>query len=53
MLLHLPRMPGHATALRVKNGPPLAGRGAEAERCAIVATITTLPAQLRRSLTWE
>ena len=53
MLLHLPRMPGHATAPRVKNGPPLAGRGAEAVRDAIAAAITTLPAQLRRSLTWD
>ena len=53
MLLHLPRMPGHATAPRVKNGPPLAGRGAEAVRDAVVAAITTLPAQLRRSLTWD
>lgn len=53
MLLHLPRLPGHGTAPRVKNGPPLAGRGAEAVRDAVVAAITTLPAQLRRSLTWD
>ena len=53
MLLHLPRMPGHGTVPRVKNGPPLAGRGAEAVRDAVVAAITTLPAQLRRSLTWD
>ena len=38
---------------RVKNGPPLAGHGAEAVRDAIAATITTLPGQLRRSLTWD
>ena len=38
---------------RVKNGPPLAGHGAEAVRDAIAATITTLPEQLRRSLTWD
>ena len=53
MLLHLPRMPGHGTAPRVKNGPPLAGRGAEAECCAVVGAITRLPAQLGRSITWE
>ncbi|MDB2408030.1 IS30 family transposase [Jannaschia sp.] len=53
MLLHLPPMPGHRKGPRVKNGPALAGRGAEAVRDAIVATITTLPAQLRRSLTWD
>ena len=52
MLLHLPPMPGHREA-RVKNGPPLAGHGAEAVRDAIAAAITTLPEQLRRSLTWD
>lgn len=52
MLLHLPPMPGHGGS-RLKNGPPLAGRGAEAVRDAITAQITTLPEQLRRSLTWD
>ena len=32
MLLHLPRMEGHGTVPRVKNGPALAGHGAEAVR---------------------
>ena len=32
MLLHLPRMEGHGTVPRVKNGPALAGHGAEAEK---------------------
>ena len=53
MLLHLPRMDGHGNTAPVKNGPPLAGHGAEAVRDAIVAAITSLPAQLRRSLTWD
>ncbi len=53
MLLHLPPMQGHGTGPRAKNGPALAGHGAEAVRDAIAATITTLPAQLRRSLTWD
>ena len=53
MLLHLPPMDGHRLGTRVKNGPPLAGHGAEAVRDAIAATITTLPAQLARSLTWD
>jgi transposase, IS30 family len=53
MLLHLPRMNGHSRAPRIKNGPPLAGHGAEAVRDAIAATITTLPEQLRRSLAWD
>ena len=53
MLLHLPPMPGHGSGPRVKNGPALAGHGAEAVRDAIARTITTLPEQLRRSLTWD
>jgi IS30 family transposase len=53
MLLHLPRMAGHGDEQRVKNGPALAGHGAEAVRDAIVASITTLPEVLRRSLTWD
>ncbi len=50
MLLHLPPMEGHGGP-RAKNGPALAGHGAEAVRDAIAASITTLPGQLRRSLT--
>src|SRR3954463_14976415 len=53
MLLHLPHMPGHGEGDRVKNGPALAGHGAEAVRDAITRTIRTLPQQLRRSLTWD
>jgi len=53
MLLHLPPMDGHGCGPRVKNGPALAGHGAEAVRNAIVREITTLPEQLRRSLTWD
>ena len=53
MLLHLPRMDGHGFEARTKNGPALAGHGAEAVRGAIAGTITTLPEQLRRSLTWD
>jgi IS30 family transposase len=53
MLLHLPRMPGHGETARMKNGPALAGHGAAAVREAITHTITTLPEQLRRSLTWD
>ena len=53
MLLHLPPMEGHGTGPRAKNGPALAGHGAEAVRDAIAAAITTLPGQLRRSLTWD
>jgi IS30 family transposase len=53
MLLRLPRMDGFGTVPIIKNGPPLAGHGAEAVRDAIVAQIGTLPQQLRRSLTWD
>jgi IS30 family transposase len=53
MLLHLPRMPGHGDGARAKNGPALAGHGAEAVRDAITRTIATLPEALRQSLTWD
>ena len=53
LLLHLPPMEGHGTGPRAKNGPALAGHGAEAVRDAVTGTITTLPEQLRRSLTWD
>jgi IS30 family transposase len=53
MLLHLPRAEGYGLKPRTKNGPALAGYGAEAVRDAIASTITTLPAELRRSLTWD
>lgn len=52
MLLHLPRLEGHGTGKSVKNGPALAGHGAEAVRDAIARTISGLPHHLRRSLTW-
>jgi IS30 family transposase len=53
MLLHLPRMDGHGKDKSIKNGPALAGHGAEAVRDAIAGTIMDLPAHLRRSLTWD
>jgi IS30 family transposase len=53
MLLHLPRMEGHGDEPRIKNGPALAGHGAQAVRDAIATSIATLPEQLRRSLTWD
>jgi IS30 family transposase len=53
MLLHLPRMAEHGAGARIKNGPALAGHGAEAVRDSITNTITSLPEQLRRSLTWD
>jgi IS30 family transposase len=53
MLIHLPREQGFGTIPRTKNGPPLAGYGAITMKNALAATITTLPEQLRRSLTWD
>ena len=52
MLLHLPRMQRYGEP-RAKNGPALAGHGAEAVRDAIASSITALPEQLRRTLTWD
>ena len=53
MLLHLPPMEGHGIGPPVKNGPPLAGHGAEAVRDEIARVIVALPDHLRRSLTWD
>jgi IS30 family transposase len=52
-LIHLPRMDGWGVEPRVKNGPALAGYGAEAMRRGIAAQMSTMPEQLRRSLTWD
>ena len=52
MLLFFPRLDNHGEP-RIKNGPALAGHGAEAVRDAIATSITTLPEQLRRSPTWD
>jgi IS30 family transposase len=46
-------MEGHQQGPRIKNGPPLAGHGAEAVRKAIVRSMGKLPEQLRQSLTWD
>ena len=53
MLIHLPREEGYGTIPRTKNGPALAGYGAVTMKNALAATMTTLPEQLRRSLTWD
>lgn len=53
MLLHLPPMAGRGNKPRLKNGPALAGHGAGAVRDAVAESISTLPKQLRRSLTWD
>ena len=53
MLLHLPRMEGYQPGKSIKNGPALAGHGAEAVRDAITRTMINLPEHLRQSLTWD
>ena len=53
MLVPLPRADGYGVIPRMKNGPPLAGYGAVTMKNALAATMTTLPAQLCRSLTWD
>jgi IS30 family transposase len=39
--------------IEAKNGPALAGYGAITMKEALASTITSLPEQLRRSLTWD
>ena len=53
MLVHLPREEGYRHKHTPKNGPALAGYGAITMKNALAATMTTLPEQLRRSLTWD
>ena len=53
MLIHLPREDGYGIISRTKNGPALAGYGAVTMKNALATTMTTLPEQLRRSLTWD
>jgi IS30 family transposase len=53
MLVHLPREEGYRHKQTPKNGPALAGYGAITMKNALAATMSTLPAQLRRSLTWD
>ncbi|WP_067572324.1 IS30 family transposase [Nocardia acidivorans] len=53
MLIHLPREAGYGTIARIKNGPALAGYGAVTMTNALTRTLSSLPPQLRRSLTWD
>ena len=53
MLVHLPREDGYRHKHTVKNGPALAGYGAVTMKNALTATMSTLPEQLRCSLTWD
>lgn len=53
MLVHLPREKGYGLIPRTKNGPALAGYGAVTMANALKKTVTELPAELWRSLTWD
>ncbi len=53
LLVHLPRLDGWGEVPPVKNGPALGGYGAEAMSGALTASMTRLPEQLRKTLTWD
>ncbi|WP_217629181.1 IS30 family transposase [Sanguibacter gelidistatuariae] len=53
LLVHLPRLEGWSENPSVKNGPSLGGYGAIAMNAALTASMTMLPEQLRRTLTWD
>ncbi len=53
ILVHLPRLEGYGEMPPVKNGPALGGYGAVAMNAALSASMTKLPGQLRKSLTWD
>ena len=53
MLVHLPREDGYGTTAPVKNGPALGGYGAVSMKNALASTMSTMPQQLVRSLTWD
>ena len=53
LLVHLPRMEGYGEIAPVKNGPALGGYGALAMNTALIATMTKLPEQPRKTITWD
>ena len=53
LLVHLPRLEGYGEIVPVKNGPPLGGYGAIAMNIALTKSMTKLPEQLRKTLTWD
>ncbi|MBC7279764.1 IS30 family transposase [Nocardioides sp.] len=53
ILVHLPRLEGWGEKPPVKNGLSLGGYGAVAMNAALTASITRLPNQLRKTLTWD
>lgn len=53
LLVHLPREEGYGTIPRTKNGPALAGYGAITMKNALAISMSSMPSQLARSLTWD
>ncbi|MET7313798.1 IS30 family transposase [Streptomyces sp. NPDC005134] len=53
LLVHLPRLDGWGEKTPVKNSTSLGGYGAVAMRAALTASMTQLPEQLRKTLTWD
>jgi IS30 family transposase len=53
LLVHLPRLEGWGETPYVKNGPSLGGYGAVAMNAALTSSMTRLPEQLRKTLTWD
>lgn len=53
LLVHLPRLDGWGENSPVKNGPSLGGYGAVAMNAALTTSMTHLPEQLRKTLTWD
>lgn len=53
LLVHLPRLAGYGDVPVVKNGTSLGGYGAEAMAQALTVSMTHLPEQLRKTLTWD
>ena len=53
LLVHLPREEGYRHKETPKNGPALAGYGTITMKNALANTMSALPAQLARSLTWD
>jgi IS30 family transposase len=53
LLVHLPRLEGWGETPPVKNGLSLGGYGAVAMNAALVVSMTKLPEQLRKTLTWD
>lgn len=53
ILVHLPRQVGYGLIPPKKNGPALAGYGALTMKDALINVMSSVPASLRRSLTWD